>query len=161
MSSAAGETVVTKLPRDAKRASGRHHFPQPREAIFDFFSNIDNEPKWNPKLVSVARRADGKWDAVYKGLGPAVVEVSMARPRWVRFYLESSKMDAELICRFEDARDGGTDFDVEMAVRLRGVMKLLVSPLMGPSMQNEVSTKGEVIQRAYESTYGKTNGTRA
>jgi len=135
---------------------GQHTFPQPREAIFDFFTNLHNEPRWNPQLRHVELTSPGPvgrgttWLLDYRQVGKMqVVTTEFERPARVAWQVRSPKMDMEIRCRLEAGPGQGCTIRMEASVEPKGLMRLL-GPFLKMMMARDFAAKGQQVQHAYE-----------
>jgi carbon monoxide dehydrogenase subunit G len=108
---------------------------QPRERVFDFLTDLPNEPAWNPDCSSVEMLSPGParqgstYRGHFRGMGQVMVELTAhERPR--RFATrERSRMatgDFDFVLTPQGER---TQVELHMTLRPSGPMRLL-QPLM-------------------------------
>jgi len=117
----------------------------PRSEVFAFVANHENDVKWRPGVLDIARASGEGQGAVYrqgvKGpMGkriPADFEVTAYQEgSHLAFRTLGGPVQPEGSYRFEDANDG-TRVTFSLSANLRGPQKLM-SPMVAKSMRSQV-----------------------
>ena len=118
---------------------------RPRSEVFAFVANHENDVKWRPGVLDIARASGEGQGAVYrqgvKGpMGkriPADFEVTAYQEgSHLAFRTLGGPVQPEGSYRFEDANDG-TRVTFSLSANLRGPQKLM-SPMVAKSMRSQV-----------------------
>ena len=108
---------------------------QPRERVFEFLTDLPNEPAWNPDCSSVEMLSpEPVWKGStyrghFRGMGQVVVELAAHEPPQRFATRERSRVatgDFEFVLTPQGER---TQVELRMKLRPHGVM-LLLQPLM-------------------------------
>jgi uncharacterized membrane protein len=119
---------------------------RPRTDVFAFVAHHENDPKWRPGIVDIARASGEGQGAIYRqGVkGPmgkridADFEVTAYQDgSLIAFRTLGGPVQPEGSYRFEDA-DSGTRVTFALSANLRGPQKLM-APMVGKSMRNQVA----------------------
>jgi uncharacterized membrane protein len=119
---------------------------RPRSEVFAFVANHENDPKWRPGVLDIARASGDGQGAVYRqGVkGPmgrridADFEVTAySEGSHLAFRTLGGPVQPEGSYVFEDA-NGGTRVTFSLNANLRGAQKLL-APMVAKSMQTQVA----------------------
>jgi len=130
---------------------------KPRSEVFSFVANHENDPKWRPGVLDIARAAGEGQGAVYRqGVkGPmghrisADFEVTAYEENsHIAFRTLGGPVQPEGAYRFEDA-DDGTRVTFSLSANLRGPQKLM-APMVAGSIRSQVAAL-ENLKRVLES----------
>ena len=130
---------------------------RPRSDVFAFVANHENDVKWRPGVLDIARASGEGQGAVYRqGVkGPmgkrinADFEVSVYQEgSHLAFRTLGGPVQPEGSYRFEDA-DSGTRVTFSLSASLRGPQKLM-APMVSKSMRSQVDALAN-LKRVLES----------
>ena len=120
---------------------------RPREEVFAFVANHENDPRWRNGILEISRASgDGVgevWRQAVKGpLGrriPADIETTQVEPGHVLMF-RAIAGPVRPIGRFDfaDGGDGGTRVTFSLNADLAGA-KTLMAPMVTKTMQSEVA----------------------
>jgi hypothetical protein len=129
------------------------------DEVFDFCSDLQNEPKWNPDATSIERVTPGplgvgtQFRAKWRGSPPVLVEyLKFERPRIWETLGTAKGVDVGL--RVELAPQGeSTRLTVTHDVRPKGLMRLL-SPVFGRVFQKtaekQLANMKALLERSHD-----------
>jgi uncharacterized membrane protein len=138
-------------------AENRIVINRPRSEVFAFVANHENDAKWRPGVLDIARASGDGRGAVYRqGVkGPlgkridADFEVTAYQDGWLlAFRTIGGPIRPEGSYRFEDA-DGGTRVTFSLYAHLSGPQKLM-APMVSKSMRTQVDALAN-LKRVLES----------
>ena len=118
---------------------------RPRSDVFAFVANHENDPKWRPGVVDIARASGEGQGAVYRQGVKGPMGKRIAADFEVTAYEEGSHLafrtlggpvQPEGSYVFEDA-NGGTRVTFSLNANLRGPQKLM-APMVSKSMRSQV-----------------------
>jgi carbon monoxide dehydrogenase subunit G len=126
-----------------------------REQVFDFLSDLPNEPAWNPSCSSVEMLSPGPvgvgstYRGHFSGMGRVMVELTAHdRPRRFatreRSHLATGEFEFVLTPRGE-----GTQVELRMSMRPHGPMRLL-EPMMRRKISQFLADLPGHIQRGLD-----------
>jgi uncharacterized membrane protein len=130
---------------------------RPRSEVFAFVADKENDPKWRPGVVDIARASGEGQGAVYtQGVQgpmgkriPADFEITAFQEgTLLAFRTLAGPVRPEGSFRFEDA-NGGTSVTFSLNASLRGPQKLM-APIVAKSMRNQVGAL-TTLKRVLES----------
>lgn len=131
-------------------------FPQSTEAIFDFVTNLNLEPRWNPQLKRVEQLTPGPvgpttaWLLDYAQVaGMRVQTVVYDRPHRIAWQFRSALLDMDITSTFLPTPQNGCTLRTEAAATLKGMLQM-VAPIVKAMMQQDFATRGPKVQQAYE-----------
>jgi uncharacterized protein YndB with AHSA1/START domain len=141
------------------RVEGEMMIQRPVEEVFDFVADERNEPRYNPRMLDVARISDGpiglgtRFRAELKTMGrtmPMTIEfTAYERPWRLASLTRSSMMETEGALTFETV-SGGTRMRWSWDVRPRGVLGLM-TPIVGAIGRREERSIWCSLKRFLES----------
>jgi hypothetical protein len=110
-------------------------FEESPAKVFDFVTDLEAEPEWNPDVKTIKRlsgnngQAGAKYEGNYKGMGRMDIEVvDSHRPDDVSFVCTGDKLDMKINFSFKS--DGaGTLLHATAEMTPKGLMKYL-TPIM-------------------------------
>ncbi len=127
---------------------------RPVEEVFDYVSDLENEPQWNPDASNVVQMSDGpvgpgtEWEEDFARIGHYVTKIARyERPSAVEFDARNPRTDAYVAFRFAAAGDSATDVSCEVRLTMKGVMRVL-EPLMAPMIRRQIETARPETLRA-------------
>ena len=118
---------------------------RPRSDVFAFVANHENDPRWRPGVVDIARASGEGQGAVYRQGVKGPMGKRIAADFEVTAYEEGSHLafrtlggpvQPEGSYVFEDA-NGGTRVTFSLNANLRGPQKLM-APMVSKSMRSQV-----------------------
>ena len=130
---------------------------RPRSEVFDFVANHENDPKWRPGVLDIARASgQGQGEIWRQGLeGPMGRRIdgdfevtAYQEGTLLAFRTLGGPVQPEGSYRFEDA-DGGTRVTFNLSANLKGPQKLM-APMVAKSMRNQVGAL-PTLKRVLES----------
>jgi uncharacterized membrane protein len=128
-----------------------------RSDVFAFVADHENDPKWRPGVLDIARASGEGQGAVYRQGVKGPMGKRIPADFEVTAYQEGSHMafrtlggpvQPEGSYRFEDA-DGGTRVTFSLSANLRGPQKLM-TPMVAKSMRSQVDALAN-LKRVLES----------
>src|ERR671936_1238982 len=131
---------------------------RPRSEVFEFVANHENDPKWRPGVLDIARASgQGHGEIWRQGLeGPMGRRIdgdfevtAYQEGTLLAFRTLGGPVQPEGSYRFEDA-DGGTRVTFNLSANLRGMQKLM-APMVAKSMRNQVGAL-DTLKRVLESS---------
>jgi uncharacterized protein YndB with AHSA1/START domain len=131
------------------------HIDRSPEEVFDYFTDIANDPKWNSRAKRAEKTSDGPLGVgttflvVRRGSGPSNVEyVEYTRPsRWV---IRGTGKAASFTYTADLAPSrGGTDLTSHMSLQPRGAFKLL-TPMMKSFVPKQVREVHQALKTKLE-----------
>jgi carbon monoxide dehydrogenase subunit G len=138
------------------RESASVRIERPAEQVWDYFTDVGNDPEWNPQAISVRKTSEGplglgsRFHVVRKMSGPMDLEyIEYSRPlRWtlrgvgrgVRFTYQ-----AELT-----PSGGGTELTSRMQLEPNGALRLL-SPVLRSVTAKQLTQVHDALKRKLES----------
>ena len=137
-------------------ATGSIRIERPAEAIFDYVSDLRNEPEFNPDASSIVKTSPGPiglgtvYEEDVKPLGDFVVTIDRyERPTLLGFDAKNKRADIRV--RFHFTPDGAaTNVRAQIEFRLRGPLRAL-EPLLRPMIGRVYERKrGPMLKRACE-----------
>ncbi|HKD94901.1 MAG TPA: SRPBCC family protein [Gaiellaceae bacterium] len=127
------------------RAAWWTRIDRPREEVFDYIADLENEPKWNPDASNVVRTsAPGPvglgttWEEDFARVGHYITTIdTYERPSVLSFDAKNPRTDAHV--RFDFAADGDDATGVSCVVELtmKGGMRLL-EPLLASRIRKQI-----------------------
>ncbi len=134
---------------------------RPVEEVFDFVTDPRNEPRYNPRILSVEKTTPG---AIGRGTHFVLMSKAMGRPMAVEYEITAYKrpfsmtsrtlrglplMDVESTETFEPV-GGGTRMRWEWEVRPRGTAGRLMVPVLAGVLGRRLSTALTNIKKVLE-----------
>ena len=128
-----------------------------RADVFEFIANHENDPKWRPGVLDIARASgQGEGEIWRQGLkGPMGKRIdgdfevtAYQEGSLIAFRTLGGPVQPEGSYRFEDA-NGGTRVTFSLNANLRGPQKLM-APMVAKSMRNQVGAL-TTLKRVLES----------
>ena len=129
---------------------------RPVEEVFDYFTDISNDPSWNPFVKEAKKTSTGPlgvgttFFVVRKMSGPMDIEYTeYVRP--TRWALRGTGRSASItfIAEFTCA-DSGTEMAISMGLQPKGVFVLL-TPVMRSQLGQQIDQVHEALKRKLES----------
>ena len=130
---------------------------RPRSEVFEFVANHENDPKWRPGVLDIARASgQGQGEIWRQGLeGPMGRRIdgdfevtAYQEGTLLAFRTLGGPVQPEGSYRFEDA-NGGTCVTFSLSANLKGPQKLM-APMVAKSMRNQVGAL-PTLKRVLES----------
>jgi carbon monoxide dehydrogenase subunit G len=130
---------------------------RPRSDVFAFIANHENDAKWRPGVLDIARASGEGQGAVYRQGVKGPMGKRIDADFEVTAYQEGSHLafrtlggpvQPEGSYRFEDA-NGGTRVTFSLSANLRGPQRLL-APMVSKSMRSQVDALAH-LKRVLES----------
>jgi hypothetical protein len=128
------------------------------DAVFDYMTDLRNEPRWNPQMRRVEKVTAGDIDrgsrfrlVFRRGVGEAMVEhTAFARPRSWSSVSRSRLLDVASVNSVEPV-PGGSLLIIRTRLRPHGPMRL-VSPLLGRWIQRTWARDLRTVKAQVEHT---------
>jgi Polyketide cyclase / dehydrase and lipid transport len=129
---------------------------RPPEAVFDFVSDLDNEPKFNPDASQIVKKSDGPiglgtvWEEEFKRIGKYETTIDrFDRPSALGFDAKNPKCDAHVLFNFEP--DGtGTRVSCTVDLTFKGFSRAL-EPVIGGTIRKTIEDeRGPALKAAVE-----------
>jgi uncharacterized membrane protein len=127
----------------------------PRERVFDYVAERENEREWNPELKSVEKLTDGpptlgsKWKAQWKGSPPIELEtVEFDRPNHLSNH-NGGPLEVTVTFTCGPAEDDRTRLDVAFYAQPHGAMRLMF-PLFERKFRKQSAENIQRIKQALE-----------
>ncbi|WP_332644965.1 SRPBCC family protein [Aeromicrobium sp.] len=129
---------------------------QPPDRVFDFLTDLPNEPTWNPDCSSVEKlsaeptQEGSTFRGRFRGMGQVMVELTAYRPHH-RFATRERSRIATGDFDFALTPHGkGTQVDLQMTLRPNGPMRLL-QPIMRRKISQFLADLPHHIQAGLDS----------
>ena len=138
------------------------HIDAPRDDVFAFMADVENELAWNPDVRSIRRIGVGpvtsgtEWDATYRGLGPMRVRLDAYEPtQQLAFSTTGPRMDMRFSFHFRPVDDGAfTEITVDLDVQPKGLTKL-AGPFLRPVMRRTFAHRPEQLAAGIRTTQAR------
>lgn len=125
------------------------------EDVFDFLADVDNQPVWNPEVVTVTQVTPGppaagtRLTGEYKHVGRIDTEITdFDRPH--RLVFQASGRQAEMLIDFRLAAvDGGTHMQVGGSLSLKGPLRFVEGAIRGVVAQ-QYADRARAVKHAME-----------
>ena len=136
--------------------TGSVRIERPVEEVFDYFTDLSNDPTWNPFVKSAEKTSTGPlgvettFHVVRKMSGPMDIEYTeYVRPtRWgLRGNGPSASMN--FVADLTPA-DGATEIPINMALQPNGIFVVL-TPVMRSQLAKQIDQVHEALKRKLES----------
>ena len=131
---------------------------RPQQEVFDFVTDLANDPKWQSSIESVERSSDGPigagstWHYVTKMLGrKSEAEIQMTSfdpPNGASVKAIGGPVPFENTYKFE-AQDGGTLLTVSGQAELGGFFKI-AEGLAGKQIEKQIEADGAALKKLLE-----------
>ncbi len=128
------------------------------EDVFDFVTDLRNDPRWNPDASDVVKHGDGPvgvgtvFEEDVQPFGHCVATIDIyERPSAAGYAVRSAKADVSVRFHLADAGNGATDVTCEAELRLKGVLRLLEPVGTRVAARGEQTSRGPLLKRALES----------
>jgi uncharacterized protein YndB with AHSA1/START domain len=129
---------------------------RPAEEVFDYFTDISNDPQWNPFVTKAEKTSAGPlgvgttFSVVRKMSGPMDIEYTeYVRP--TRWGLRGTGRSASMTFSADLTRaDGDTEMAISMALQPKGVFVLL-TPVMRSQLGKQIEQVHQALKQKLES----------
>jgi predicted ester cyclase len=137
------------------RVKTQFHVDRPATEVFDFWTDVRNELRYNPSAIRVEKTTDGPvglgtaWACEYRGMGPLTLSVvEYDRPRRAVRRGRARAFDFASFLTFEPTATG-THVTAEGDLAFRGPFRLL-APLLTPRLHREFARTMATFKDAAE-----------
>jgi uncharacterized membrane protein len=128
-------------------ASNRVVIERPRDEVFAFLANAENDPQWRSGIIEMKRQSPTRYRQVVAGPGGRRVDADIdvtehAPPSRLAFTTVAGPVRPRGSYALSDV-DGATELTFTLAVELRGP-KRLMAPMVRRTMRREVARLAEL-----------------
>lgn len=139
------------------RATWSQRIHRPREQVFDYVSDLDNEPEWNPDASNVVRTTLGElgsgtvWEEDIRRVGHFATAIERYEPpHLVSFDARSQRVDARATFELAAVSDAATDLSCFVELTLKGPLRIVEPLVRGPIRRQMESSRGPLLKQALE-----------
>jgi hypothetical protein len=128
------------------------------EDVFDFVSDLSNEPKFNPDASNIVKQSDGPiglgtvYTEDFRRIGAYTTTIDrFERPSELGFDARNPKCDALVRFTFAPAGEGSTTVGCTVELTFKGAMKFMGGMMSGTIRKEIEEKRGPMLKAALES----------